>query len=468
MRKRRVILMIALGLAGITLFAQQPSATLYHMAALPDRAFLNPAFQPQAKLYIGSPGFTQLHFEIGNTGFSFNDIFRKTDTGFVIDPGKTIESMPPLGRIGADFLYKPIAFGFRVFKQGYFTFDAGPRFSLQYYYPKDLFGFVWKGNAHEDYLGKRVSFDNMGIEMSLINEISAGYSHQVFKGVTIGVRAKMINGIANIHTERSILGLTTDADDFGLTVDLDYRIRANAPLIDFDSLITGTPPEDFDPAVLQKEGLDYLKKNRGFAWDIGATWLLYDRIFLSAAVNDLGYIDWRGNPFTVESKGTFTFTGFDLNEFINNGVEFDTLIKELTDSIINIFEVKTGNKGYRQHLTPHIQIGAGLYISRDDMVGFHLRNKFYKGMWFPKLTLSYNHRFGRLLSVSGSYGMERGNFTNLGIGVAVKIGFLQYYLITDNALAFFYPLSAKGVNILTGFQYVFGTKQQKKEGKASI
>lgn len=462
MKKLNFFLTILLLAMSFTALTQQPSATLYHMGGLPDRAFLNPAFQPEAKVYIGMPGFSQIHLMSGHSGFSYNELFTRTDTGFVVDPGKLLSVMPSVSQLGADMFYKPLAFGFRFLKKGYFTFDIGPRYSMQFFYPRDLLGFVWKGNGHEDYLGKRVSFDNMGLEMMLTNEITAGYSHKFKDKVTLGFRARMIQGIANVHMERSVFGLTTDADDFGMTVDLDYQINMSAPLVDFDSLLKGKVGT-FTQEMILDLGTEYLKKNTGFAWDFGGSWFIRERLFLSASINNLGYVDWKGNSFTAQSKGTFTFEGFDFTPFVQGDSTADDMFKELADSLMKIFEITTMEQGYRQRLTPTVQFGAGLYLTKDDVVGFHIRNQFYKGLWFPKLTFSYNHRFGRVLSLSASYGMERGNFTNLGLGFALKTGPLQFYLISDNALAFVYPLSAKSFGVLTGMQWVFGTKQKKKK-----
>jgi hypothetical protein len=466
MKSINIFLIGYLLMASLAVNAQQPSATLYHMSALPDRAFLNPAFQPEAKLYIGMPGFSQLHVMSGHSGFSYNELFIRSDTGFVIDPNQLLSLMPSVSQLGADVFYKPLAFGFRFLKKGYFTFDIGPRYSMQFFYPRDLLGLAWKGNGHEDYLGKRVSFDNMGVEIMLTNEISAGYSYRFKDKVTLGVRARMIQGIANIHMERSTFGLTTDADDFGLTVDLDYKINMSAPLVNFDSLLKGKF-ETFNQEAILDLGLEYLKQNTGFAWDFGGSWFIRERLLLSASVNNLGYVDWKGNTFSVQSKGTFQFDGFDFAPFVQGDTAADAMFAELLDSLMQVFKVETVQQGYRQILTPTVQFGAGLYLTKDDVVGFHLRNQFYKGIWFPKLTFSYNHRFGRVLSLSASYGMERGNFTNLGVGLALKMGPFQYYLISDNALAFVYPLSAKSAGVLTGMQWVFGTKQ-KKSGSASI
>lgn len=457
---KRTIYFFTIILISIAASGQQPSGALYYMEGIPQRTFLNPAFQPEAKVFMGSPGFSQLYLQLGNSGFSFNELATRTDTGFVLDFNRAIAAMPALSQLNANVSYQPVAFGFRLLKKGYVTFDMMPRVSFQYYYPKDLFGFVWKGNAHEDYLGERISFDNMGIELSVTNEISAGYSHQIFDGFNIGVRYRAIQGLANIHTERFKGGISTDPDDFTITADLDMMVSMNIPFIDVDSLLDGKDV-DFDQQRIADEAFDYIRKNRGQAIDVGVSYKLFDRLLLSASVNDIGYINWKGNPYNFSSEGTFTYTGFDFTSYIQ-GDSLDKLaFEELADSIMDIFAIQKSKNGYKQVLSPSLNLGAAFYITKRNSAGFLFRSYFYQGVWFPQITLSFNHRLGRVLSLTGTYGLERGSFSNVGLGFALKLGPFQYYLITDNALAFAYPLAAKNAMVLTGVNWLFGSRPDK-------
>jgi len=437
--------------------AQQPSATMYHMAGIPQRSYLNPAFQPEPGGFTAMPLFGMINLQVGNSGFSYNDIVISTDTGKTISFDNILKSMPAVNRLYSEFSYQPVAFGFRFQKKGYFTFEMGPRTSVQYFYPRDLFGLAIKGNGHEDYLGKRISFDNMGFEVSLTNDFSVGYSHQIFEGFTVGARGRFIQGLVNLHTEKFIFGLTTDEETFHLTADADVKVSASVPefLLDTAALKNNSTSWFIEQAV------EYIKKNQGLGLDIGASYKVMDRLLISASVNDIGYIRWWGDPINVSSKGEFTFSGFDLTGIIQED-DFYAQTEKLLDSIQTIFTPDTSNLPYTQRLVPSLNIGAGLYLTKDDVVGAHLRNQFYHGVWFPQITFSYNHRFGRVLSLSGSYGLERGTYTNLGVGMALKIGSFQYYLITDNLMSFAFPLSAKGVSVVTGMNWLFRHKPEKK------
>ncbi len=466
MKKTIATLLAAVLFQALQVDAQPSSATLYFMSGLPQRSWFNPAFQPESRFFMGSPGFSQVHFLAGNTGFSFNDIIVQGDSFNTIDPGAALAVMPGLSQLYTDFTYQPISFGFRLLKRGYLTFDMSPRISFQYVYPRDLPGFLWKGNAHSDYLGKRINLDNMGVEFSVTNQFSLGYSHKVMEGLYVGVRGRYIQGIANIHTERFTGGLSTDATDFTLTADLDARISYSLPAFIADSLENFNPGA-YDADMLKKEGLAYVNKNRGLGFDLGVSYLFMERFLFSASVNDIGYIRWQGNPTNLQSTGTFTFDGFDFSSMVIGDTASEPDFEELLDSIADIFKVDTTYQSYSQRLQTSWNAGFGFYLTRDDVVGLLWQNQFYHGGWFPRVTLSYNHRFGRVLSLSANYGIERGNYRNVGAGIALKLGPMQYYLISDNILFFVDPLSSKQFGFLTGVNWLIG-RTEKKQSIPSI
>jgi hypothetical protein len=288
-----------------------------------------------------------------------------------------------------------------------------------------------------------------------------GYSHRFSENLFVGIRGKALFGMANITTTReSKLGFTTDADDFGLAVDMDYQANMTFPQINYDSLFNGGKVE-FDNDALLQDGYRYLMNNRGYSIDLGGSWLLMDRFHFSAAVNDIGYIDWNGNPGNLRAKGSFSFEGFDVTPYFTDEKNWDELSEELMDSLKGAFTFETTQVAYRQWLNPTVYAGFGIVTFGKDQASVLLRNKFYKGLWYPKLTLSYNLRVGRVLNVAASYGLERGSLANIGVGLGVKLGPMQYFIITDNALAFMDPFSAKTMNVVTGLNFLFGTKPKK-------
>jgi len=74
------------------------------------------------------------------------------------------------------------------------------------------------------------------------------------------------------------------------------------------------------------------------------------------------------------------------------------------------------------------------------------------------MTLSGNAYFGDTFSLTGSYTMAGNTYNNLGLGLAIKEGFMQLYFVSDNILALADPSKARFVNARVGINFLFGRK----------
>lgn len=433
----------------------QQSPTMYFMGGIPQRTFINPAFQPECKFVAGMPGFGQLQIDAGFSGFAINDLMDFSGAYIELKMDEVIKKMPQVNQLYSSMYYQPVFLGFRFLKRHFFTFDMKPRYDVRFFFPKDLFGMVWEGNGHEDYLGKRISFDHSGLEVSLTNEFSLGYSVKITKGLVLGTRVRMIQGVLNIQTERFMAGITTDAENFGLTLDGDIRINASYPAFLLDTSFNLAKNSGGIP-FLSSNAIDYMNDNKGFGCDFGFSYTIAKRFQISASVNDIGSILWRAHPINFQTKGTFSFEGIDVTGMIQGDTTalFDK--DQFLDSLMEIFHLDTTFNGYTQRMIPILNFGFGWFITRNDNFGILAQNQIYHGVWYPRIRVSYNHRFGRVLSLSGSYGLERGNYKNVGVGMSLKTGLVQFYLLTDNLFSFLDPLSAQSVGLIIGMNWMIG------------
>jgi hypothetical protein len=86
--------------------------------------------------------------------------------------------------------------------------------------------------------------------------------------------------------------------------------------------------------------------------------------------------------------------------------------------------------------------------------------------WYPSASLSYHHRFGKILSLSANYTYRNYSFNNLGVGMSVKAGPFQFYLLNDNLPVLFMPDKLRFLNLQAGINFRFGEYGVKRE-KAS-
>jgi len=65
---------------------------------------------------------------------------------------------------------------------------------------------------------------------------------------------------------------------------------------------------------------------------------------------------------------------------------------------------------------------------------------------------------GDIFSLTGTYSAVNGTYDNLGLGLALRGGPLQFYMVNDNILALANPVRADFVNIRFGMNILVGRK----------
>ncbi|MDT8308826.1 MAG: DUF5723 family protein [Bacteroidales bacterium] len=456
MKKQFIILILIF--AGALSGFSQTGQTMYNMPAIPQVTYSNPAFRPEAKGFFGMPGISFVGIDIGHTGFAMNDVIKQMDTSFTIDVDNTLQKLGNTNFLYFEETYEPIAFGFRIAKEkGYLTFHIAQKSYMQFVYPKSLIQFPVLGNGDPEYLGKTADFSDLGVNASAYAEVAIGYQHSILENLSVGGRVKMLGGVFNVYTDNKALSLTTNEEDFALTANADVTVNYSSPVELFDDSLA--EEQNFSPSDIP----GYIKKNMGVAFDFGVTYEFQETFLFSASVIDLGYINWKAKPNNYATKGSFTFTGFNLNDMIIDTLEFDDIVDNMLDSIEDIFDIQESNNAYKQMLNPKIYIGAGMHISKNTFAGLLLRSEMYRGKYFPSATLSVNQRFGRWLSLSASYSAYRNSYFNIGGGFALKLGPYQLYLIADNIYGAFKPDFARNLNFQFGMNWLIGHKPDKNE-----
>lgn len=125
----------------------QRNFTLYQFQNTQQSLHLNPAFRPNVRAYT-SFGLGLASFGVTHTGFRLNDLLtpRPIDDSLVLNVGNAINKMAELNRISFDFLNELFGLGIRVNKT-HLMFSATLKNQLDFFYPKDLFRFVFEGNG---------------------------------------------------------------------------------------------------------------------------------------------------------------------------------------------------------------------------------------------------------------------------------------------------------------------------------
>ena len=198
--------------------------------------------------------------------------------------------------------------------------------------------------------------------------------------------------------------------------------------------------------------------NMGFSADFGAVYSYNDKWEFSTSIIDLGVINWNKDVTSYVSSGkTFEFNGIDVLDYIDdNNLDTDSLIQEIKDSISDVFEFEEVYDDYNTALTPKWYIGAK-YKYTDNHWFYATGNlQFFKNGIRPAISLGYEFRLEDKLSLTANYSIMSGSFANIGIGVQVRGGPFQFYIMSDNVLASLDILNYQTIHYRFGINFLFG------------
>ena len=445
--------------------AQKLNNTLYLMQNVPQSNQLNPAIQPECKVFVGFPALSSIYVNYGNTAFAYDDVI--TDgTGIrsdslVVNVNSFHDALKTTNYVSQQLEITLFALGIRA-KDYYFTLDVIEKEDSRFSFDKEMITFLKDGNY--DYRGKTSNWGGIGLDANYYHEIALGASKKINDKWTVGIKGKILFGVANLHMEESDMSIFTSATGDQIVLNSKHRLRASIPIneigYDADGYVDDINFEgdDFD------EDFFLNTDNKGFAVDLGMTYQMDDKTTLYASILDIGSINWKSNGYEFVQDGTFTYNGADWSQSGNsndpNYEEIEDVFEDLSDDIADEFRATDLVGSYSVALPTKIYLGGTHQIGKRVNLGALSRTEIFNGKVQSSLSFSANARFFKNLSTSASYTVANNSYANLGLGIAAKAGPLQFYVISDNVMAAIRPNSAQIANIRFGFNFLFGCKNK--------
>jgi len=453
-------------LIAITATAQE-STTLYHMKGLPQGTMFNPALHNDSSaVVLGLPGLSGVYFGL-NSDFAVNDLIHH-GTGsladsLVIDINGFHNSLKDHNTFRQDFDLSLFFLGFRT-KKTFITLSINEKESARIGFEKKLVTFLKDGNGSS--LGEVQDLGDLTFNAYHYREFALGVSHELMDGrLSVGAKVKALYGKAALQTNKLNFKVETasDASSVKLTSDMDLNFSAPVtPKYDDDDYFNGF--EDNFSAN------DYIfnSDNMGMAFDFGAVFKITPKITVSASIVDIGKIPFKNGVYNVVHKETYNWEGLDFsNSFDDTDPSYisahDMAENEMDKlkAVVKPKESEVTSKSFDMDLPTKVFVG-GTY-TMGDKLNFGLLDRLfmYDGETMNALTLSANAMLAKFFSVSGSYSAIDGRYDNLGLGMAVRLGCLQLYMVNDNLLALADPAKAQFVNIRFGINMLFGRNYRK-------
>ncbi len=452
--KKLVLLTFCIALTSYGVFAQQ-DLTLYELRSAPQSHGLNPSKIPLSKGYVLLPVLSGGYTAINSEGFTLSDAVQPNESTGKLDVtlDKAIDRMKDINSVNFDFRTTVLGFGFRA-GAGFASFAVENKTSVRFAIPKSFFEFLWLGNGDPKFLGQRASFDGLGIDYMQYTEVAFGYARDFNDKWTVGLKAKYLSGQGFLRTTESTLGISTNADNYAITLDGQLAVQAaGIPGVLIDSLLGfgGLGIDELgDQIITSGTG------NHGGAIDLGITYKINEVLSASASVLDVGLINWSASAKTKTSKPiSYTYDGLPLTDFSEGSAEPENLIGTL-DTLVSNIEFDEKEESFTTLLPVKIYLGGDYRILPKTNLSALTYNEYYNGRFKTSLRVAVTQKVRNFLMATVNYSIYGNSAANVGAGFTINGGPVQFYTVTDNVIAFLLPEKSKNVHLRFGINLTFG------------
>lgn len=305
----------AMTLCGTTVTAQTMNSA-YFTGDYKYRHDLNPAYGNEQN-YISWPALGNLNVSThGNFGYGDvvmnNPMFGKgSDKKMTTFLNPYISSSDALSgfskgnnRISGNVDITILSAGFKAFG-GYNTIELGARTSFGMSLPYELFEFA-KNTGNKSY-----DIGDVTANATAFAQLAFGHSHQIGDKLRIGAKVKFLFGGARADLKMENLKADLTADDKWTVTG---KATANVSMKGFTYMESEEEYNDpqrgtyrkVDDVDIDGAGLGGF----GMAFDLGGIYKINRDWTVSAAVVDLGFINWSNNMQATNRSQSFIFNGF--------------------------------------------------------------------------------------------------------------------------------------------------------------
>ena len=445
----------------IAVHSQNPMA-LYFMETIPQISQINPAMQPRANRFYALTSVNQVF----QSNLAFKDVFQKSGNDWVTLDSENFNYNKLYRVLGSSSnmnQYTDVnlfSFGFRTGK-GYFSFSVSERVVFQSVIPVDMFRIMDKGfpdNSH-------FNFSTLRQKAMAYKQISLGYSHELTNKLTIGANLKPLFGQVALSTDISHFSLYTNRQQWEIIGN--GTIYSSLPIN--VTYTQGEFPDDIEEKDLKDK--DYIKRygtsfsNPGLAADLGAVYKYDGRWTFSAAINNLGFINWRRDLNNLSFKGSYLFDGVSVDA--SNKDNIDQAFEDILDSLKTVITYTTDHKKFVTGLTPSFYLGASYHLNHAVSLGLLSRSTFQKHNFRQDFSLSANLQPYSFVALNLNLSQRIKGNTHMGLGLSFLAGPLQFYMLTDHIPLryskvevdednFIISERLKDVTLMVGLNLVFG------------
>lgn len=440
------------------------AAQEFHTAAFMQtnnyRHQINPAMLDEA--YVGMPFFGQIN--VGATGnIGLKNFVYKLDgnprydlTTFMsptVSAGEFLGDLHDKNRADVYVNYNIFSVGFKAFK-GINLVELNVRSNTNVSLPYELFDFMKTAGAKETY-----HLQDIGVRSQNYLELALGHSHRINDQWTVGAKLKFLIGGAYADFSADQLDVTMNGDQWRIVGDA--RLKAAVLSSEFDYEDPSKNSADGRRRVKGLDDVSFGLPGFGLGVDLGATFKVTKDLTLSAAINDLGFINWSKVKH-ASSRGDYTFDGFeDIYAGSNNtgGNKLGDQFESLGDDLEEMFSVYDDGEGSEsQALAATINIGAEYTLPayRNLRFGFLYTSRLHGLYSYHQGLLSATIRPVKCLEASVNTAVSSTGCT-FGAALSLRAKHYNFFIGSDRIFGKvskeFIPLNSLNANVTMGMSF---------------
>lgn len=389
-----IVLLAVCGMCVLRVNAQTAKSSYFLDGALYNYQ-LNPAMPAERPFFSTMLGNwslkTNSNFGLSNFIYQhpYDDNKLTTFMSNTVSADEFLGRLPQSLQLSTDMGNTLLAGGFRMFG-GYTTLSITMNSASSLNVPRGFFEFAKKGFQEDHY-----SFSDINMRTMNYAAVTLGYSHEIIKGLRVGVNAKYLMGMAyaNFHVDKLNVQMngekwmvethaSAEAALFTeVTVEQGPMDELNEPKIPLVDAIDGFDGKNYKPILAA-----FKPASSGFAVDLGVLYdmdALVEGLTVSASLTDLGSLRWKYltkasiNDSKVEYDGIEEIDPSNIEGSIEE--ELDMIMEDVEEMFAMPYS--HGTTTGVSHLNPVMHLGV-----------------------------EYNMPFYRPLSVAVLYGKRFGNF----------------------------------------------------------
>jgi hypothetical protein len=437
-------------------FAQNKQV-LYDFVEVPQALMLNPGMQTDFKWYAGIPLVSGISAYAGSNGIAVNDIFANDGLDINVKVReRMLNGMTIRDEFSANQQIEWFSGGFRGRDPNvFYSFGAYLEVDNIVFWPSDYAFLIMDGNVGQ--LNRRFDLDHLKARGAMVNVVHFGLNKKIGKRLTVGGRAKYYAGLADYNTTQNkgyLVNTLGQNNILATTLSADMKLRTSG----FNELSNADEGAGLGSTLLKRT---FFGGDIGLGVDLGFSYALTEQTVITGSILDFGFIYHSGDVETYTLKGNATVEGIEidiLEDFANLNRDF---WQDLVDDVEELVPFEEKNNPYITFRPTKVYgslrhgfgkpIGATALDCDCTLTGDVGNNRMLRyrnevgGQLFlinrprgPQAAITgfYLRRFGNLLALKATYTADKFSYTNIGLGINLQAGPVNFYAMADNLLSY--------------------------------